>query len=132
MAAAAAASAATAALAALTTTLATTLTRKLARLSTRLAAGAGLTAGGGACSALRRLPRAWADIPIPRRAPFMISLVLATIAVASITTTSFCASLRASAIAVTAALTALGPARLSGMFPSTVAAPLATAGRAVS
>jgi hypothetical protein len=137
--AATAASAAAAALAALSTFAAfaaLALTRNLTLLSARLDAGAGLAPGRGSLSAHCRLCRAWADIPVAL-APFMIPIVLTTIAItitpiAPIAPTSFCASFGASAITVTAPLTAFGPARLPGMLPPAVATPLATASRAVS
>lgn len=135
---AAATSAASAALAALPAL--TALTRHLTLLSARLHAGAKLASGRGrgSCGASRCFHGARTNIAVPR-APFLIPIVLTTIAIASITTipatavtsTSFWASLSASAIAVTAALTAIGPARLPGMLPPPVATPVATAARAV-
>jgi hypothetical protein len=110
--AAAAASAAAAALSTFTTF--TAFTHNLTLLAARLDARTRLTAGRGSLSAHCRLRRARADIPVARRAPVMIPIVLTAIAItvtiASIATTSFYTSFCTSA--VTAPLSSFGPARL--------------------
>lgn len=132
------ASSAASAAAALLAALSTALARNLTLLSAAcLDAGARLAPWRGPRSACCGFRRTCADIPIPL-GPFLIPIVLMPIAIAPVTGPSITApsiavaSLGPPAIAVTAALTALGAARLARMLPPAIAAHLAAAARAVS
>jgi hypothetical protein len=109
-------------------TLATlkSVARNLTQLAACLDTGA-LLASGCWCGGVRDSLR-WtrADVPVPLvpRAPVLIALVVAPIAISPV----IAASLGAPAITVTAPLAALGAARLSRVLPSAVAIPVA-AGR---
>lgn len=101
------------------------LARALALLSLFCAcldAGARLLRCRGRRRAHGRLRGPLADIPIPWPS-IVIPVVLAPAAIASIIAASF----GTAAVPVTAALAALGAARLAGMLPAPVATPLAAA-----
>lgn len=130
-----------------TTTLATlpafsavgTIASSLALVAIRLDVGSRLAACRRRSSVHRGLLRAYADIAITRL-PILIPAVFTPTAISAVTvavatttaTTIAAASLGTPSIAVTAALTAFATAGLTGMLPTAIVAPLATAAGAMS